>query len=213
MTMMKAFIRGENKRERDHIDNLMKSFSDSINLSLQRHKEEITSLYEKKIKMVEEKITAVHKLAEETIHTASNGYVLATQNIKIISDHISNNDESINALRAELYKLQSNLDDNINRSMRANLIFEGIPEDEAFSSYEETRKVISNFIGSNLNIDGKSVSETIVRAHRSNGRPNQNGHPRNIFVKFARDDIALKLHNDFTDIARNNPNTTYKCNQ
>ena len=35
----------------------------------------------------------------------------------------------------------------------------------------------------------------------------------NIFVKFARDDIALKLHKDFTDIARNNPNINYKCNQ
>ena len=48
-------------------------------------------------------------------------------------------------------------------------------EDKAFSSYEETKKVLSNFIGSN--IDG-SVSETIVRAHSSNGSPNQNGHPQ-----------------------------------
>ena len=128
---------------------------------------------------MEEKITEVHKLAEETAHTALYGCDLATQSktiidkkFKIISYHISNNDELINALRAEVYKLQSNLDDNINRSMKANLIFRGIPEDEAFSSYEETKE-LSNFIGSNLNIDGKSFTETIVRAHRSDGRPDQ----------------------------------------
>ena len=160
LTMMKAFIREENMPERDRIDYLMKSFSDSINLSWQRHKEEITSQCENKIKIVEEKITEVHKLAEETAHTASNGYDIATQNktiidkkFKITSDHISNNDESINALRAEVYKLQSNLEDNINRGMRANLIFKGIPEDEAFSSYEETRKVLSNSIGSKLKLN------------------------------------------------------------
>ena len=124
--------------------------------------------------------------------------------LRITNNHAESN---------EVYKLQINLDDNINRSMRANLIFKGIPKDEAFNSYKETKTVVSTFIKANLNIDEKSISDMIVRAHRNKGRPTQNGHPHNIFVKFARDDFTLKLHEDFTDIARRDTNVKYKCSQ
>ncbi len=94
--------------------------------------------------------------------------------------------------KKDIDSMKKVIDDQINRSMRGNLIFFGLEEveNEMYSS----KDIVSKFIFDRLyeeteNITIQEIRATIVRAHRSKFRPDRNG-PRPIYAKFYRDDAA-----------------------
>ncbi len=91
--------------------------------------------------------------------------------------------------------LKKTIDDQINRSMRGNLVFFGLEENE--NDDYNSKNIVANFIFENLydetdNITLAHILGSIVRAHRSKFRPERDPKkgPRPVYVKFSRDDIA-----------------------
>ncbi len=99
--------------------------------------------------------------------------------------------------KKDIDALKAVIDDQINRSMRCNLVFFGLKEDENANENYTTKSIVGEFIFNQLyeeeeNVTMQGVLSTIVRAHRSKFNPNRDPKkgPRPIYVKFSRDDTA-----------------------
>ena len=147
------------------------------------------------------------------VTTASAAYDTSDSNLKSITElqnRVKTLDDTVpeyKQFRVELqerekdYKgaidnLEKQLDDQINRSMRCNLVFSGVKESEGQN--RSTKDIVSDFIYDELysqgdNITKEQVNRLIVRAHRSK-YTGERQTPRPIFVKFSRDDIAAYLY-------------------
>ena len=94
--------------------------------------------------------------------------------------------------KKDIDEMKKVIDDQINRSMRGNLVFFGLAEEE--NDNFNSRDLVADFIFENLyvetdNITINTIHKSIVRAHRGKFRPEKKG-PRPIYVKFDRDDTA-----------------------
>ena len=76
-------------------------------------------------------------------------------------------------------ELEKSLDDQINRSMRNNLILKHIPEEE-HESWDTTKDKVGEFLEGLTGINREKVKDNIERAHHG-GKKMKNRH-RNIFI-------------------------------
>ena len=88
----------------------------------------------------------------------------------------------IDSLNKECEHLKADLDDQINRSMRSNIVVKGIPDEENESWNTSKEKLASHL--SKLSGENKSdIKDQLDRVHRS-GKFVRGGKPRNIYANF-----------------------------
>ena len=179
------------------IEDITKSIEQTISDKLQGIQNNITELN-----------TTVHDLKK----TANDAYETSVENEKKIEDvetrmrileassaQQTKDYEDLHQREAgykkDITELKRVIDDQINRSMRGNLVFFGLKEEE--NENYSTKNLVGNFIFEQLydetdNVTLKSILSSIVRAHRSKFNPHRDANkgPRPIYVKFSRDDTA-----------------------
>ena len=122
-----------------------------------------------------------------------------SQKINELTTRVSNAENTINQKNEVITHLQQELDDQINRNMRNNLVIRGIPEAPE-GEREDTRSIVCAELAKLWNNDTfhnpyykfndddellaphEQIEKLIDRAHRG-GKRNTRG-PRNIYVKF-----------------------------
>ena len=105
---------------------------------------------------------------------------LITNNLHEQSETVKKHTNLLNDYEKRIIELESMLDDQINRSMRNNIVMKGISE-ENNETPSQTKDIVSNIIGRHLNIDSNTVHNAIERAHRG-GKRDGNKKPRNIYI-------------------------------
>ena len=121
-----------------------------------------------------------------------------SQKITDLTTRVYNAENTINQKNEEITHLQQELDDQINRNMRNNLVIRGIPEAEG--EREDTRSIVCAELAKLWNDDTfhnpyykyndddelqaphEQIEKLIDRAHRGGKRSTRG--PRNIYVKF-----------------------------
>ena len=167
-------------------------------------KKNIETLIETKIdelttsmKSLENDIKDVGATASQAFDTGTkNELAIAQLNTKIIDL------ENVNK------ELSFQVEDGINRNMRANLVFKNISEEVGEDVTAKITAKIINYTG----WDTSFIEKSIVRAHR-NGPPSNKR--RSIVVKFAREDIADTIYQHFIKGLQNSiePNDHIQCNK
>ena len=103
------------------------------------------------------------------------------------------------------------LEDNINRSMRANLVFKIVREDPN-ETYESTKQTVAKLLAENLGWDLNSATNAIIRAHRS-GKKYDKVSNRAIFTKFSRDDVADNIESGFIELRKKGHQNNIRCSK
>ena len=120
---------------------------------------------------------------------------------EIVTEHT----ESLNILQTRITELENSLDEQINRSMRNNIIMKGITEEKG-EAWAQTKDLVSNIISRHLNLDKNMVYHGIERAHRGGNLTSNKPHnkPRNIFIRlFSTEDVKTYL-DGFRNLNMNN---------
>ena len=112
----------------------------------------------------------------------------------------------IGELRGEMKKLHSEVDDQINRNMRNNIIIKDLPEVNSDDEREDTRQLVITTLADMS--DGKYsedyLDQYIDRAHRGKKlRDGERRGPRHVYVKF----LSSQLVDDFVLFARSSDGT------
>ena len=130
----------------------------------------------------------------------------------------STNEASISQLKSDVAvlkaaneKLASQLDDQINRSMRNTLIFKVIKE-EPNESWDETEKALCQVIARHLKMDVEAVEEMVERAHRGKPSAERRG-PRNIYVKFYSWKDSESIKAGFSSLNMKHPKMAIRAEQ
>ena len=120
---------------------------------------EITSKIQLQIQDVNDKLAAISERTDEN------------------STYITDHGARIKTLEDEMRKVQDELDDQVNRNLRNNLVIKNVPGDE--KSWDETKKVVADLLAEldEHNGDGNKYQALIERAHRhgKNEQSNANG--------------------------------------
>ena len=198
----------------DELKELLKTSNTNINKSIA----ELTSKINKNHHKLLSKISSVEETANNALATAQN-------NEKVIADLINSNNFNeeeiatkisqkvqetkneltekfqINRITSEIEAMKIELEDLKNRSMRSTLIIKNIPEEKNENSWEDTARVLGNFLSNELRLSytPSEVDQQISRAHRS-GLSNENKSktkkgPRPIFVQFVNWRYAEEVRN------------------
>ena len=207
MKEFKQIITDSIKAANNELSNTLGEKMESLNKDLQEK-------LEFKLNELDYRVGAISSELKGVGVTASAAYDTSDANLKSIGNLTTrvaelerrcNEQDKNNAehkLREQSYKesieqLQTSLDDQINRSMRSNLVFTGLNETEKRGEIS-TRDIVADFIfnkiydESDTNITLNYVNNLIVRAHRGK-YSGERSTPRPIFVKFSRDDVAAFL--------------------
>ena len=125
-----------------------------------------------------------------------------------------NNGKRIQSLEEDLLKksnkiksLEMTLDDQVNRSMRSNLIFKGIPQGNKEFSWPDTTSTLASYLHT-INPD-RSVPDNIKmidRCHR--GQQRQGNKPRAIIAKFVDWKSAELVKNEIISYNKKSKNST-----
>ena len=177
--------------------------------------EDLTKTIEKtisdKLQSIQLNVSVLETTVESLKQTASDAYDIGSSNSNEISNiktrletlevsslQQSKHNEDLQArevgYKKDIEELKRVVDDQINRNMRGNLVFFGLPETETETF--GTKSLVADFIYTELyqkssTISQESISGTIVRAHRGRRDPkHEKKGPRPIYVKFNRDDTA-----------------------
>ena len=105
------------------------------------------------------------------------------------------------SLRGELQSVRSDLDGQIDRSLRDHISFFGVKKGENEKSWEDITKVVCAWLASHTGKEAGYYDQNIERCHRGPFNPDRSG-PRPIFAKFrwrAAEDIRVALKNKQTD--------------
>ncbi len=198
--LIEAIATGNDKLRKDLKKELVDEITDSIEKSI-----------ETKFSCIKEDLTSLHLDIDGLKKTSSDAYEISTDNEKKIASldermqMLEESSSTQSTLQEEFlqreagYKkdideLKKNIDDQINRSMRGNLVFLGLPEDE--NENYNAKDVIANFIFENLyteadNMHINTIHSSIVRAHRGKFHSDREKKgPRPIYAKFNRDNVA-----------------------
>ena len=107
-----------------------------------------------------------------------------TERVNKLEQSKTDLDEEMKSLREENSTLKDDLDDQINRGMRNNLIIKGIAESSG-DERENTREIVKETLAPLIpSYSVKDIDDVIDRAHRGGKRKNPARGPRNIYVKF-----------------------------
>ena len=172
---------------------LLNKATKQINDNIDRKHEELLA----KLSAVEEKAKTN---AEDIIH-------LKGTNTKLLTA-IENLQTEVKDKSDKLMVLENLLDDQVNRSMRPNLIFKGLPESEN-EKWSDTTKSLATYLNKvNPNRSIREVEQLIDRCHRG-GQRRSDAKPRTIFAKFVdwksadqikKEIIVFNKKNDVADI-------------
>ena len=149
-------------------------------------KEENSKLHAR-LDSLDKNVAETREVADKAL-TASrvNQENIATLEESTTTDH--------NDLQEQIDKLKTELDDVRNRSMRGNLVFYGIKEEENDDPQQRvtTKDLVASFLVKFCNVQSRETAHNyLVRVHRSrNNEKNRRQTPRPIFAKFSRDDVA-----------------------
>ena len=177
-----------------------------LNSSIASYTKPFFDLYDKNFKNFEVYMQSVNQTASEALSTANKNKE-DIRKLETSVENITNNpiassllptatttdpatSKRIDELEQRLATAEEDLDDMRNRSMRGNLVFHGLLEEE--DNDVTTKDLIANFLHAELGAQSPEVAKRqLVRAHRSRKKNNERRtNPRPIFVKFARDDLA-----------------------
>ena len=125
---------------------------------------------------------------------------------KTIEDKLQQQDEKVEKLNciikqhdARITELEVKLDDQVNRSMRLNLILKGVPEKTSTiaqsETWEETKALVTDTLHQHTGGNKDGIFNSIDRAHR--GGKSYNGKPRNIYMKLFNTDDVKHYHELF----------------
>ena len=180
-----------------------------LNSSIASYTQPFFDLYDKNFKNFDVYMQSVSQTATEALSTANKNKE-DIHKLETSVENIINNPNNISLLPSataastdptttnridklgeRLAAAEEELDDMRNRSMRGNLVFHGLKEEE--DNDYTTKDLIADFLHVELGVQSSEVAKRqLVRAHR--GRKSNNNErrntPRPIFVKFARDDLA-----------------------
>ena len=131
----------------------------------------------------------------ETKKMANDALNLACTNEANIN---KNNDN----LLIKIEKLEEQLEDQTNRSMRTTLVFKGIPGTER--SLDQTSEVLSNKINEMCNKE-VDISDWVERAHRSKANESENKTKINIIAKFCSWRQSESIKKIVVDFNKNEP--------
>lgn len=159
--------------------------------------DEIAALLDNKL---DEKLSALeNKLTESFRRELDQKLLVTDQKIATLNDRVevletklAGKDGELEVMRGEINKLKDDLDDQVNRGMRNNMILKGIPEQGGGEGVrEDTRElVIENLISLNPAYSHDEVNNVIDRAHRGGKTNNNNNKPRNIYIKFTTSHVV-----------------------
>ena len=89
----------------------------------------------------------------------------------------------VDELTSQLKKLTDDLDEQVNRSMRSNIVVKGLPEDPE-EDWSVTKSKLCDFLATLSTETPQLIYERIDRAHRGGKRSDDK--PRNIYVNFVK---------------------------
>ena len=153
--------------------------------------------YDKSFKLMDQRIQKTENDISNVNRTASAAYQTSTTNatnIRSIQNTVDNIDPDyyqtqIQDFQKRISELEEETYDLRNRSMRSNLAFLGIKEDDRAG--RPTHNIVADFLVEHLDVETHDATlDDIVRAHRGKQNGNNRAGGRPIYVKFARDDIA-----------------------
>ena len=185
-TMIRTIIAEENKKQKAEIEEAMKAY--------------VTPLferYERTINNLSVEVNSVKEIANNALTAAATNTVAIAGLENTVNDIPATNTALLNkvdALEKKLVKVEADLDDVRNRSMRGNLVIHGIQESENNDNPQTkvtTCDLVANFLVTHLDAPSHEAAKAqVVRAHRSAKNNRQRNTPRPIFIKFDRDDTA-----------------------
>ena len=173
-----------------------------LNNAIAAYTKPFFDIYDKNFKSFDVCIQSVTQTANEALTTANQNKevikTLETSVEKIINTPTTavqpdaSTANRIDELEKRLAAAEDELDDVRNRSMRGNLVFHGLEEEE--DGNLTTKELIATFLHVELGAQSPELAKRqLIRAHRSRKSNNNNERrntPRPIYVKFARDDLA-----------------------
>ena len=150
--------------------------------------EEISALLDKKLEELREQITIdIEKKFKEKID--ENARIIAG-NVATIKGHAQELQTlkeqhrlKIEELETERKRQNEELDDQINRSMRGNIVVRGLPEDNK-EDWSTTKSKLCDFLATLSTETPQVIYQKLDRAHRSGKR--EEGKPRNIYANFVK---------------------------
>ena len=160
--------------------------------TLQKHFDDTYGARIKQIATNVEQITAnVDRLDnfEQRIAELERKSILKDEKIAELERNSTQKDNDIRALRLENETLKSDLDDQVNRGMRNNLIIKGIPEEDKEDD-EATRKIVCEALATlTTEYAADDIEDLLDRTHRGGKRQRNNqgpepARPRNIYMNF-----------------------------
>lgn len=206
MQLLKATIMESVTSANAKLHDVLCAKMESLNRELQETFEIRLHDVETRVQNLDSKLSAVAQTASDTYDTSDTNLktitLLSSRVAELerkITDQERNNEDFKRREKdyiESIEEIQISLDDQINRSMRSNLVFLGLQETEA-RGQSTTKDIVSDFIFNKLHketddVTLEAINRTIVRAHRGKSTGDRKK-PRPIYVKFNRDDTAAVL--------------------
>ena len=183
---IRKLLKEENQKlENSMTEKLSAKLSDEI-ADLKKTLDEQTATFNKRLTSTEKDLNEI-KTSLDYIYTDNE------KNIRNIADLTNQVDQ----LKMDNTELKDQIDDQINRNMRCNLVFYNVPETEG-KEFDSTKLLLEKIIEENLK--EKTFDGAIVRAHRGKSSNFQKGRPRAIICKLNRDDTADEIEYKFANL-------------
>lgn len=187
----------------EEIKSLLESHKDAITNTINEKFEELDVKFGNRICKLES------QLGEKNIEVDSlKARVLLLEDAECSADA---------ELRSRIDDLETQLDDQVNRGMRNNIILRGIAEEEN-ETWDITKAKTAEVIARHLQRDKTQVAAQIERAHRggkkrqasSDGQPPP---PRRIFARMRFSDAAADVYTAFRVLAVKHADMTIRVEQ
>lgn len=181
------------------IENLLDKQKKSIITEIQSKIEDLSSELNRKLTNLGNRIAVIETVTTELQANSSSHDVLIKQL-----------EEKTDQLYIRNQELETQLEDQINRSLRKTLIVRGIKEDDKEETWQKTEELLADLLQRHLQIAKEDGIKMIDRAHRG-GRMSKNGRP--IYVKFKAWKDSQQVLNGFTKQRIRNTNMNIKIDQ
>ena len=146
-----------------------------------------TKLEEKLSTILDTKLAA---LTETIINEFERRVKKNEDDIVTLNQRVSSLETLCDGLRGEIIAMKDDLDDQVNRGMRNNMIIKGLPE-SLDNEREDTRSLVVNKLHelSGDKYSKHGIDTVIDRAHRGSGKP-RTDRPRNIYIRFTSSQVV-----------------------
>lgn len=181
---------------------------EEIKTLLESHKDSITNTITEKFEALDAKFGVRISKIESELDDKNIEIESLKARLLMLEDAESTADAD---LHARIDSLEAELDDQVNRGMRNNIILRGIAEEDN-ETWEMTKATTAEVIARHLQRDKSQVEASIERAHRggkkrtttsSDGQPPP---PRRIFARLRFSDTAQDIFTSFRELAVKKPN-------